>query len=101
AALLTVTMVSLTCASLAQLPPINLPQIKLPPAPAEPPTSETDMVLLTVSVAAAENRSVPLLPRERFEVLEDGVPQKITYFWEDSRPISVGILIDDSGFMGK
>src|SRR2546423_765725 len=55
----------------------------------DPPPLETDMVLLTVSVAAPENRQLPSLPRESFEVLEDGVPQKIAYFWQDSRPISV------------
>jgi len=65
----------------------------------EPPPLETDLVLLTVSVTSPENRPRPPLTRERFQVLEDGVEQKISYFWEDSRPLSVGLLVDDSDYM--
>jgi len=65
----------------------------------EPPPLETDLVLLTVSVTSPENRSRPALTRDQFQVFEDGVEQKITYFWEDSRPVSVGLLVDDSDYM--
>jgi len=65
----------------------------------EPPPLETSMVLLTVSVTASDNKSLPFLPRDRFQVFEDGVEQKIAYFWMDSRPISVGLLVDDSAWM--
>jgi Ca-activated chloride channel family protein len=85
-------------------PQAGLPGAAQPAAPAasnEPPPLETDLVLLTVSVSAGDNRALPALARESFEVFEDGVSQKISYFWQDSRPISVGLLIDDSDFMGK
>jgi len=36
------------------------------------------------------------LAKDRFQVLEDGVEQKISYFWVDSRPISMGFVIDGS-----
>jgi Ca-activated chloride channel family protein len=65
----------------------------------EPPPLETDLVLLTVSVTPPENNSRPTLTRDHFQVFEDGVEQKIAYFWEDSRPISVGFLVDDSDYM--
>jgi len=65
----------------------------------EPPPLETDLVLLTVSVAPPEKSPRPSLTREHFQILEDGVEQKIVYFWEDSRPITVGLLIDDSDYM--
>jgi Ca-activated chloride channel family protein len=65
----------------------------------EPPPLETDLVLLTVSVTPPENKSRPTLTRDHFQVFEDGVEQKIAYFWEDSRPISVGFLVDDSDYM--
>ena len=68
-------------------------------ASTDPPPLETDLVLLTVSVTAGD-RALPVLTRDNFEVLEDGAPQKIAYYWQDSRPISVGLLIDDSDFMG-
>lgn len=65
----------------------------------EPPPLETDLVLLTVSVTSPENKSRPALTRDHFQILEDGVEQKIAYYWEDSRPISVGLLVDDSDYM--
>jgi hypothetical protein len=68
-------------------------------ASTDPPPLETDLVLLTVSVTAGD-RALPALTRDNFEVLEDGVSQKIAYYWQDSRPISVGLLLDDSDFMG-
>jgi Ca-activated chloride channel family protein len=107
-------MLALTLVSLAQFqgqrgadprnPQSGFPgtaQTATPVASTDPPPLETDLVLLTVSVTAGENRSLPSLSRENFEVLEDGVPQKIAYYWQDSRPISVGLLIDDSDFMGR
>jgi Ca-activated chloride channel family protein len=65
----------------------------------EPPPLETDLVLLTVSVTPPENKTRPTLTRDQFQVFEDGVEQKITYFWEDSRPVSVGLLVDESDYM--
>jgi VWFA-related protein len=61
-----------------------------------PPFTDLNTVPLYVSVTGKDNNSVPGIARERFQVLEDGVEQKITYFWEDSRPITVGFLFDDS-----
>src|SRR4051794_13847540 len=52
-------------------------QTAAPAAPTEPPPLETDLVFLTVSVTAGEKNALPALPRESFEVFEDGVPQKI------------------------
>jgi Ca-activated chloride channel family protein len=105
--LLVVVVVSLTSASLAQFQggrgvnPRDTQQTAQPAVvvPSEPPPLETDLVLLTVSVTPPENKSRPALTRNHFQVLEDGIEQKITYFWEDSRPISVGLLIDDSDYM--
>lgn len=69
------------------------------PVSKEPPPLESDLVLLTVSVTGPDNKALPALTQDRFQVLEDGVEQKILYFWEDSRPISVGFLLDDSSYM--
>lgn len=63
----------------------------------QPPNiTDFDTVQLNVSVTGKDNNAVAGIARERFQVLEDGVEQKITYFWEDSRPITVGFLFDDS-----
>lgn len=59
------------------------------------------MVLLNVSVTGPRNAAVPGLGRERFQVFEDGVEQAIQYFWEDSRPMTVGFVFDDSERMSE
>src|SRR6187549_3342995 len=47
-----------------------------------PPITDFDTVLLTVNVTGPQNNSVPGIPRERFQILEDGVEQQISYFFE-------------------
>ena len=61
----------------------------------DPPPLETDLELLTVTVSS-KGRGITDLGKDRFQVLEDGIEQKISYFWVDSRPISVGFVIDGS-----
>ena len=61
-----------------------------------PPVIDPDLVLLNVSVTGSGNSAVPGISRDRFQVFEDGDEQKITYFWEDSRPLTVGFIFDDS-----
>lgn len=61
-----------------------------------PPLTDLSTVLLTVSVTGPGNNAVAGLASDRFQILEDGVEQKISYFWEDSRPITVGFVFDDS-----
>jgi Ca-activated chloride channel family protein len=65
-----------------------------------PPLQDLDTVLLNVSVTAKDNNAVRGIPIDRFHVFEDGVEQKMTYFWEDSRPMTVGFIFDDSERMG-
>jgi len=70
--------------------------------PSGPPqVTDPATVILTVSVTGKDNAAVPGLTRDRFQVFEDGVEQQITYFWEDSSPITVGFVFDDSDRMGN
>ena len=71
------------------------------PAPAGPPVfqSRVDQVNLHVTVTDPANRFVRDLPREAFEVLEDGVPQRLALFTEERLPISLSVLIDTSNSM--
>jgi VWFA-related protein len=64
-------------------------------ASVEPPPVAEDLVLLTVTVAD-KNGAVTGLDKNRFQVLEDGVEQKVAYFWVDNRPITVGFVLDGS-----
>jgi hypothetical protein len=54
------------------------------------------LTTVTVTVVDAEGHLVRDLPREQFEVFEDGASQAITQFAGDRVPISVGILLDAS-----
>ena len=57
----------------------------------------TALVTVPVTVLDQNGRYVPLLRRENFKVLENGVEQKIAYFAATTSPFSVVLLIDTSG----
>ena len=58
---------------------------------------DTALVTVPVTVQDRYGRYVPLLRRENFRILENGVEQKITYFATTDWPFSVVLLIDTSG----
>src|SRR5215217_6780513 len=58
---------------------------------------DTSLVMVPVTVLDRNGRYVPLLRREQFRVLENGVEQKIAYFATTNAPFSVVLLIDTSG----
>ncbi len=56
-------------------------------------------VRLNASVIDGNGRAVQTLPRDAFQVFEDGVPQTVASFRHEDLPVSLGILIDSSGSM--
>lgn len=59
---------------------------------------DSDLVDLRVSVLGfAPNAPVPLLEPKDFRVLEDGVPQEITFFAAADAPFDLVLLLDLSG----
>lgn len=56
-------------------------------------------VRLNASVLDGNGRMVQTLPREAFQVFEDGVQQTVASFRHEDLPVSLGILIDSSGSM--
>jgi Ca-activated chloride channel homolog len=56
-------------------------------------------VLLNCTVVDQKNRLVKGLNQRDFQVWEDGVPQAIASFVNQDVPVSMGILVDDSGSM--
>lgn len=56
-------------------------------------------VLLNCTVVDPQNRLVKGLRASDFRVWEDGVPQHIASFVNQDVPVSMGILVDDSGSM--
>ena len=61
--------------------------------------SNVDRVLLDVSVKDARGGFVSGLEKADFRVLENGKPQEITEFTAGDVPVTVGILLDQSGSM--
>jgi Ca-activated chloride channel homolog len=60
--------------------------------------SQTDqMVILNVRVTDDNGRAVADVAEERFQILEDGVKQKISLFSSEQIPLTYGLLIDNSG----
>src|SRR5690606_34668378 len=58
-----------------------------------------DLVSLTVTVTARGRRFVQGLRADDFVVLEDGVPQPVTFFGVESVPLDLALLVDSSSSM--
>jgi Ca-activated chloride channel homolog len=76
---------------------------------AQPPVSGADrrprfrstvkLTTVTATVTDADGRLVHDLPRERFEIFEDGERQTITQFTSERVPVSLAVLVDASDSM--
>ena len=61
--------------------------------------SESNLVVLHVNVRDGRSDAVPDLPQSAFQVVEDGRTQEITFFNNADLPVTVGLLVDNSGSM--
>ena len=95
--------------SVPATPPPNVagPTVTVPTKPSGPAkrgdtyvfTSQTEEVVLHATVVDQHSRLVMGLTKNDFTVYEDGQPQTITRFTKEDVPVSIGILIDNSGSM--
>jgi len=60
---------------------------------------DVDEVLLTCAVVDEKGRAVTDLSRADFHIWEDGIPQATSSFLHQDQPISLGIVVDNSGSM--
>jgi Ca-activated chloride channel homolog len=60
---------------------------------------DVQLVQLPVSVLDQNGRPVDGLRKEDFQIFEDGAQQDISFFTHEDVPISVGLVIDNSGSM--
>ncbi|PYU15433.1 MAG: VWA domain-containing protein, partial [Acidobacteria bacterium] len=60
---------------------------------------DVNLVVLHATVLDDRGRFVPDLKQENFRVLEDKVEQKLALFKREDIPISVGLVVDNSGSM--
>jgi VWFA-related protein len=63
--------------------------------------TETRMVVCPTTVFDRTGRLVTDLPREAFTVFENGVQQEIKVFKREDVPVSMGLIIDNSGSMAN
>lgn len=61
--------------------------------------ANVDEVLLNCAVIDSKGHAVSGLTQKNFRVWEDGVPQVINAFQHQDQPVSMGLLIDNSGSM--
>lgn len=59
-----------------------------------------DMVILSATVLDGHGALVSGLVKDNFEVYEDGIQQQVQHFSHEDIPVTVGILVDNSGSMG-
>jgi VWFA-related protein len=74
-----------------QVPPIQVERRLL--------RSSVELTVVTATVVDAEGHLVPDLPREAFEIYEDGERQTITQFTNVRVPVGLGLLLDVSDSM--
>jgi VWFA-related protein len=97
-------LLALLAAGLALL--AQAPQIPVAPPPQDAPEgevpvfrSDTRLVVLHVSVLDRNGHLVTDLPQSAFKVFENGVEQPVKIFRREDVPVSMGVLIDNSGSM--
>lgn len=61
--------------------------------------SESELVILHANVFDGRSDAVANLPQQAFHVVEDDVPQQITFFSSEDVPVAVGLIVDNSGSM--
>ncbi len=61
--------------------------------------SDTRLVVLHASVVDKKGKLVTNLDKDAFKVFENGQPQQVKIFRREDVPVSLGIIIDDSGSM--
>jgi Ca-activated chloride channel homolog len=62
-------------------------------------SAETRLVVLHASVVDKRGHLITNLKENQFKVLENGVQQPVKIFRHEDVPVSIGLLIDDSGSM--
>lgn len=92
----------------AEIPVPPAPQINLPPPPTDGASqdqkgstikSTVQMVVLHVAVSDDRGQAVENLSGKSFRVFEDKVEQKVSLFSHEDIPLTLGLVVDNSGSM--
>jgi Ca-activated chloride channel homolog len=96
----------LLAAALLLIPCARAQQTAIPPPP--PPVTQgpshsikqnVDMVVLHATVTDTKGNFVPGLTKNEFKIFEDKVPQTISVFQTADIPVTMGLVVDNSGSM--
>ena len=63
--------------------------------------TDVEEVILNATVLSGNNQLVENLKKENFQVFEDGVKQNIVSFQHSDLPVSIALVVDNSGSMSK
>ena len=63
--------------------------------------SDSRLVVLHATILDQQGNLVTDLPRSAFHIYENGVEQELKVFRREDAPVSIGLLIDDSGSMSN
>ncbi len=61
--------------------------------------TDTRLVVLQATVVDKSGRLITTLPQSAFQVYENGAPQQVKLFKREDVPVSMGLVIDNSGSM--
>jgi Ca-activated chloride channel homolog len=91
--------------------PIRSPDAETPPNPAGEPLkkegesyvlhTDVEEVILNATVLSGSNQLIQNLKKENFQVFEDGTKQSIVSFQHSDLPVSIALVVDNSGSMSK
>ena len=70
-----------------------------PATPANAFRSRVDLISVTATVVDHDGRLVPGLPKDAFELYEDGERQAVAQFTNERVPVSLAVLLDVSDSM--
>ena len=99
-----ILLVACTCALAQDAPPAIQPPTGPPPPPGAQQKpgkikSDVDLVVLHVTVADERGEFVPDLKEGNFRVFEQNIEQRISFFSREDVPVTMGLVIDNSGSM--
>jgi Ca-activated chloride channel family protein len=64
-------------------------------------TTSTELVVLPVTVTDKQGRFITDLTRDRFAVYDNGRRQEVSLFTNEDAPVTVGLVVDNSGSMRR
>jgi VWFA-related protein len=81
-----------------------LPVLRAQTPSVDPPSfrsASSELVVLPVTITDRHGRLVSDLPRDRFAVYDNGRRQNVALFTNEDTPVTVGLVLDNSGSMRR